>query len=71
MFWTLYFDGSNCLEGASVGSILIDLQGNQHLMARWLDFAFTNNTTKYEGLLHGLKNAINMEVKNLKFFGDS
>ena len=31
-FWTLYFDGSNCLEGAGVGSILIDLRGNQHLM---------------------------------------
>ena len=32
IFWTLYFDGSNCLEGAGVGSILIDLRGNQHLM---------------------------------------
>jgi len=33
IFWTLYFDGSNCLEGASNGRILIDPQGNQHLMA--------------------------------------
>jgi len=33
IFWALYFNGSNCLEGAGVERILIDLQGNQHLMA--------------------------------------
>ncbi len=33
IFWTLYFNGSNCLEGAGAGSILVDPQGNQHLMA--------------------------------------
>ena len=32
-FWTLYFNDSNCLEGAGAGSILIDPQENQHLMA--------------------------------------
>lgn len=71
MFWTLYFDDSNYLEGAGAGSILIDLQGNQHLMANLLEFVCTNNTTEYEGLLQGLKKAIDMKVKNLKAFGDS
>ena len=51
MFWKLYFDGSNCLEGAGVGSILIDPQGNQHLMASRLEFACTYNMAEYEGLL--------------------
>jgi len=71
MFWTIYFDGSNCLEGAGVGSILIDPQGNQHLMASRLEFTCTNNTVEYEGLLQGLKKTIDINVKNLKVFGDS
>jgi len=28
MFWTLYFDDSNCLKSAGARSILIDSQGN-------------------------------------------
>ena len=71
MFWTIYFDGSNCLEAAGAGSILIDPQGNQHLMASQLEFTCTNNTAEYKGLLQGLKKAIDMKVKNLKVFGDS
>ena len=69
IFWTLYLDGSNYLEGVGAGSILIDLQGNQHLIANRLEFTCTNNTTEYEGLLQGLNKAIDMNVKNLKFFG--
>jgi len=68
---TLYFDGSNCLEGAGVGSILIDPEGNRNLMASQLEFACTNNTAEYEGLLQGLKKSIGMNVKNIKVFGDS
>ena len=44
IFLKLYFDGFNCLEGAGVGSILIDPQGNQHLMDRRLEFTCKNNT---------------------------
>ena len=40
-------------------------------MAIQLEFAWNNNTTEYEGLLQGLKKAIDMKVKNLKVFGDS
>ena len=65
IFWTLYFDSSNCLEGVGARSILIDPQGNQHLMASWLEFACTNNVAEYEGLLQGLKKSI------LKVFDDS
>lgn len=66
ILWTLYFDGSNCLEGTGAGRILIDPQGNQHLMASELEFTCTNNTAEYEGLLQGLKKAIDMKVKNIK-----
>ena len=71
IFWTLYFDGSNFLEGVAAGNILIDPQGNQHLMVGRLEFACTNNTAEYGGLLQGLKKAIDMKVKNIKVFGDS
>jgi len=70
-FWTLYFDGSNFLEGVGARSLFVDPQGNKHLMANQLEFICTSNTTEYEGLLRGLKKAIGMKVKNLKVFGDS
>ena len=71
IFWTFYFDDSNCLEGAATRSILVDAQGNQHLMASHLEFMCTNNMAEYEGLLQGLKKAIDMKVKKFKVFGDS
>lgn len=71
MFWTFYFDGSNCLEAAGAGRIFIGSQGNQHLMANRLEFASTNNTAEYEGFLQCLKKAIDMKVENLKVFGYS
>lgn len=40
-------------------------------MASQLEFACTNNTTEYEGLLQGLNKAIGMNVKNIKAFGNS
>lgn len=40
-------------------------------MASGLEFVCTNNMTEYEGLLQGLRKSIDMEVKNLKVFGDS
>ena len=33
LFWTLYFDGCNCLEGAGAGSILVNPLREQHSMA--------------------------------------
>jgi len=55
IFWTLYFDGYNCIEGVGARSILIEPQGNQHLMDNRLEFVCTNNTAEYEGLLQKIK----------------
>ena len=69
-FLVLYFNSSNCLEGADALNILINSQENQHLMADQLESAHTRNTTKHEGLLKGLRRAIEENIKNLRVFDD-
>ena len=70
-FWFLYFDGSKIQEGSGGGCILIDPYNNKRLLSCRLDFECTNNNAEYEALVLGLKKAIGLEVKKLKFFGDS
>jgi ribonuclease HI len=69
--WTLFFDGSKYLEGASVGCILKDLEGINTLIACRLEFSCTNNTIEYEALLQGIRKAIDLKAKKVKVFGDS
>ena len=69
--WTLYFDGSKSQEGSGVGCILIDQKGKHHFLSCRLEFECTNNIAEYEALVQGLKKAIDLNVKELKVFGDS
>jgi ribonuclease HI len=69
--WTLFFDGSKSLEGASVGCILKDPNGNKVMIACRMEFQCTNNIVEYEALLQGLKKAIELKAKKIKVFGDS
>ena len=70
-FWSLYFDGSKCQEGAGAGCILVDPSGNKMFISCRLEFECTNNVAEYEALLQGLKKAIDLKVKYLHVFGDS
>jgi ribonuclease HI len=69
--WTLYFDGSKSQEGSGAGCILTDPKGKRHLLSCRLEFECTNNTAEYEALVQGLKKSIDLNVKELKVFGDS
>jgi ribonuclease HI len=69
--WSLYFDGSKSKEGVGAGCVIIDPAGNKTLIACRLEFECTNNTTKYEALLQGLRKALDMNAQNLTIFGDS
>jgi hypothetical protein len=69
--WTLYFDGSKSQEGLGVGCILIEHKGKCYFLSCRLEFECTNNTAEYEALVQGLKKAIDLDVKELKVFGDS
>jgi ribonuclease HI len=68
--WSLYFDGSKSKEGAGAGCIIIDPEGNKTLLACRLEFECTNNITKYEALLQGLRKALDMHIQNLIVFVD-
>jgi hypothetical protein len=69
--WTLYFDGSKLQEGSRAGCILIDPKGKHNFRSCRLEFECTNNTVEYEALVQGLKKSIDLNVKELKVFGDS
>jgi ribonuclease HI len=69
--WTLYFDGSKSQEGSRERCILIDRRGRCHFLSCRIEFESTNNTTEYESLVQGLNKAIDLNVKELKVFGDS
>ena len=69
--WTLYFDGAKSKEGAGVGCLLVDPQGNKTYIACRMEVNCTNNTIEYEALIQGLKKAIDLGIKELIVYGDS
>jgi ribonuclease HI len=69
--WMLFFDGSQSLEGASVGCILKYPKWKKTLIACKLEFQCTNDTAEYEALLQGLKKEVDLKVDKIKVFGDS
>jgi len=69
--WTLYYDKFKTHYGARAGCVLLDPKGNRFLISFRLEFQCTNNTTKYEALVLGLKRAIDLKANYLKVIGDS
>ena len=68
--WTLYFDGSKTKEGVGVGCVMIDPKKNKTLIACILEFDCTKNVTEYEALIQGLKEYIDLGIKDLKVYDD-
>jgi ribonuclease HI len=67
----LYFDGSRSQENSGARFILIDPKGKCHFMSCRLEFECNNKIIEYEALVQGLKKSIDLNVKELKFFGES
>ncbi|XP_017984423.1 PREDICTED: uncharacterized protein LOC108663676 [Theobroma cacao] len=69
--WKLYFDGAARQDGAGAGVIFITPEGEV------LPYAFTliencsNNVAEYQALIIGLEMAVDMQITQLKVFGDS
>ncbi|GKB12552.1 reverse transcriptase domain-containing protein [Tanacetum coccineum] len=63
--WTLFTDGSSCVDGSGAGLILTDPEGTEFTYALRFKFEATNNEAEYEALIAGLKIAEQMGVKNL------
>lgn len=64
------FDGAVNVHGNGIKAILISPAGAHFPMAIKLRFPCTNNIVKYEAYLQS-RSRLNMNVKDLKVYGDS
>ncbi|GJV46014.1 reverse transcriptase domain-containing protein [Tanacetum coccineum] len=69
--WTLFTDGSSCIDGSGAGLILTNPEGVEFTYAMRFRFEATNNEAEYEALIAGLRIAEQMGVKNLQAHVDS
>ncbi|GJV82339.1 reverse transcriptase domain-containing protein [Tanacetum coccineum] len=63
--WTLFTDGSSCVDGSGAGLILTNLEGAEFSNATRFRFEATNNEAEYEALIAGLRIAEQMGRKEI------
>nr|GEU53482.1 reverse transcriptase domain-containing protein [Tanacetum cinerariifolium] len=69
--WTLFKDGSSCVDGSGTGLILSSLEGTEFTYALRFQFAASNNEAEYEALIAGLRIVAHMGVQNVHVSVDS
>jgi ribonuclease HI len=69
--WTMYFDGSLKLDGGGARVLFISPRGEQMKYVLQILWEVSNNEAEYEALLHGLRLAISLGIKQLLVYGDS
>ncbi|GJZ60609.1 reverse transcriptase domain-containing protein [Tanacetum coccineum] len=69
--WTLFTDGSSCIDGSGAGLILTNPEGVEFMYTMRFRFEATNNKAEYEALISGLWIAEQIGVKNLQANVDS
>nr|GFB21339.1 reverse transcriptase domain-containing protein [Tanacetum cinerariifolium] len=69
--WTLFTDGSSCVDGSGARLILTNPNGVEFTYALRFQFAASNNEAEYEALIVGLWITTQMEVKNKQTNVDS
>jgi ribonuclease HI len=70
----MYFDGAFSLQGADAGVLLVAPTGEHLKYVVQMHFPrekATNNTAEYEGLLAGLRIAVELGIRKLIIHGDS
>nr|GEY59508.1 reverse transcriptase domain-containing protein [Tanacetum cinerariifolium] len=68
--WTLFTDGSSCVDGSGAGLILTNPEGVEFTYALRFQFAASNNEAEYEALVAGLRIATQMGVKIYRMPGE-
>ncbi|GJY64397.1 reverse transcriptase domain-containing protein [Tanacetum coccineum] len=63
--WTLFTDGSSCVDGSWAGLILTNPEGAEFTYAMRFRFEATNNEAEYEALIAGLRIAEQMGVRTM------
>jgi hypothetical protein len=61
--WVMYFNGSYTLKETWAGVVLIPPEGDMLKYVIQIEFPATNNTTKYEGLVTGLRLAKELGIR--------
>ncbi|GJU05116.1 reverse transcriptase domain-containing protein [Tanacetum coccineum] len=69
--WTLFTDGSSCVDGFGAGLILTSSEGTEFTYALRFQFTASNNEAKYEALIAGLQIAVQIGVRNVHVSVDS
>nr|GEU69689.1 reverse transcriptase domain-containing protein [Tanacetum cinerariifolium] len=69
--WTLFTDGSSCVDGLGAGLILTNPERTEFTYALRLQFTASNNEAEYEVLIAGLRIAAQMGVCNVHMSVDS
>nr|GEV93445.1 reverse transcriptase domain-containing protein [Tanacetum cinerariifolium] len=64
--WTLFTDGSSCIDGSGAGLIFKNAEGAEFTYALRFRFDATNNEVEYEALIVVLRITEQMGVKNLQ-----
>jgi ribonuclease HI len=70
-YWTINFDGSLQLQGIGAGILVIFPKGESFKYVLQMHFLISNDATKYEALLHGLRIATAHNIHRLKVLWDS
>ncbi|GJS19889.1 reverse transcriptase domain-containing protein [Tanacetum coccineum] len=63
--WTLFTDGSSCVDGSGAGLILTCPEGTEFTYALRFQFTASNNEAEYGALIAGLRIAAQMGVRNV------
>nr|GEY99043.1 reverse transcriptase domain-containing protein [Tanacetum cinerariifolium] len=69
--WTLFTNGSSCVDGSGAGLILTSPEGAEFTYVLRFQFAASNNEAEYEALIAGLRIAAQMGMKNVHVSVDS
>ena len=67
----MHFDGSKMKNGLAAGIVLTSPKGDQLHYVLQIHFAVSNNVAEYEALVHGIKLAKEIGIRNIECFGDS
>src|SRR3954467_7905713 len=69
--WRMHFDGSKMKSGLGAGVVLTSSKGDQLHYVLQIHFAASNNVAEYEALVHRIKLAKEIGIRNIECFGDS
>nr|GEU86944.1 reverse transcriptase domain-containing protein [Tanacetum cinerariifolium] len=69
--WTLFMDGSLCVDGSGAGLILTSPEGTEFTYVLKFQFAASNNEVEYEALIAGLRIVARIGVQNVHISVDS